>query len=96
MKISADEVRYIAKLAKLRFNDEEINKLTEEFESILTHFQSIDRMDLKKVDLNRLSEGQELVARADANTCFNDKEKLFRNVKSMGGSYVQVPRIIEG
>ncbi len=95
MKISRDDVTYIAKLAKLRFSDDELAKLTGEFESILTHFQSIDRMDLEGVDLDKVPTGQKSVVRADKNIVFDDKDKLFRNAKGMNGTYIQVPKIIE-
>lgn len=95
MKISKDDVVYIAKLAKLRFTDEEIAKLAGEFESILNHFQSIDRMDLEHVDPDEITDGREPVVRADDNVIFSDREKLFRNAGSMRGTYIQVPRILE-
>lgn len=46
MGITADEVKYIAKLAKLRFNSNKIQKLAEEMESILAYFHSLSKMDL--------------------------------------------------
>jgi len=95
MKISKDDVVYIAKLAKLRFSDEEIEKLTGEFESILSHFQSIDRMDLENINADDIKDGRGSVVREDRNAVFEDKEKLFRNAESMRGTYIQVPRILE-
>lgn len=94
MKITIDDVRYIAKLIKLRFSDEEAQKLVEEFEGILTHFKTIDKMDLD-IDLNQLPKDQKPVIRADSKTVFEDKTKLFQNVKSMRDTYVQVPKIFE-
>jgi aspartyl-tRNA(Asn)/glutamyl-tRNA(Gln) amidotransferase subunit C len=91
MKISTDDVKYIAKLAKLRFNDEETSKLAEEFGSILTHFKSIDKMDLDSVDLNQFPKDQKSVVRADGNTCYDNKTKLFQNAKSMRRAFIQVP-----
>ncbi len=95
MKISKDDVVYIAKLAKLRFSDEEIEKLTGEFESILGYFQSIDRMDLETVDPDEFADGRETVFRTDENVFGGDREKLFRNAASMRGTFIQVPRILE-
>ena len=47
MKVSIDEVKYIAKLAKLSFSDEEAEKFAGEFESILDQFQYLSDMDLE-------------------------------------------------
>lgn len=95
MKISKEDVVYIAKLAKLRFSEDEIEKLTGEFESILDYFRSIDRMDLENVDPDEFADRRETVSRADENVIFGDREKLFRNAGSMRGTFIQVPRIID-
>ena len=47
MKVSIDEVKYIAKLAKLSFSDEEAEKFAGEFESILDQFQYLSDMNLE-------------------------------------------------
>ena len=95
MKITREDVAYIAKLAKLRFSDEELVRLTGEFESILTLFQSIDRMDLENVDLDKVPVEQQSVIRPDENIIFEDREKLFKNAGTMRETYIQVPKIIE-
>jgi len=55
MKVTVENVEYISKLAKLKFTEEEAEKLAGEFESILTHFETIDKFDLSDIDLNIFS-----------------------------------------
>jgi len=95
VKISVEDVRYIAKLAKLSITFEQAQKMVGEFEGILTHFESIDRLDLGdlRVELQDLNTGT--VLRKDEISVFKDKEKLFLNAKSMRDSYIRVPKIIE-
>lgn len=95
MKISIDEVNYIAKLAKLRFSEEEAKKMAEEFQSILGHFESIDKFDLDDVQLDIYSEDLKPHLRKDETAVFEDKKKLFQNVKSMDNTSIKVPKIIE-
>lgn len=95
MKISIDEVNYIAKLAKLRFTEEQSKKLSEEFQSILSHFESIDKFDLSDISLDIYSEDLKPVLRKDETSVFEDKKKLFQNVKSMCDTSIKVPKIIE-
>lgn len=95
MKISIDEVKYIAKLAKLRFSEEEVKKMTEEFESILGHFEAIDKFNLDDIKLDVFSEDLQPYLRKDETTVFKDKKKLFQNVKSMDDTSIKVPKIIE-
>lgn len=95
MKITKSEVNYMAKLSKLRFSDEESEKLVEEFESILEHFASIDKFDLDSVNLNSFNPDSQSVVRKDVPLVFEDKKKLFQNAKKMRGTYIEVPKIIE-
>lgn len=95
MEITREEVQYIAKLAKLRLTEAEAEKMAKEFEAILGHFQSIDRLELndsKAVDLKPV---QQTVLREDQATIFKDKKKLFQNAKKVRQGYIEVPRIIE-
>jgi len=93
--ISIDDVKYIAKLAKLRFTDEEAERMSKDFEGILEHFKSIDKFDLSAVDLNKYKDGLESVIREDEVKVYEDREKLFQNVKTMRETYIEVPKIIE-
>lgn len=95
MRISIEEVNYIAKLAKLKFTEDEAKKLAEEFQGILTHFESIDKFDLSDIHLDIYSEDLKPVLRKDETTVFEDKKKLFSNVKSMKDTSIKVPKIIE-
>lgn len=95
MKITVEDVNYIAKLAKLNFTEEQAQKMVKEFEGILSHFESIDKIDLSDVTLDLYNEGMMSVLRKDVNSVFEDKKKLFQNVKSMRDTYIEVPKIIE-
>ncbi len=95
MKITIENVNYIAKLSKLSFTEEQAEKMAKEFESILTHFESIDKLDLSDVHLDIYNENLKSVLRKDEMAVFEDKKKLFQNVKSMRDTSIQVPKIIE-
>ncbi len=94
MKVKIDDVKYIAKLAKLRFTEEEVEKLTLEFESILGHFEAIDNLELSDVDINEFDEVT-TEFRKDEVKVFEDKKKLFQNVKSMRDTSIEIPKVIE-
>jgi aspartyl-tRNA(Asn)/glutamyl-tRNA(Gln) amidotransferase subunit C len=94
MKIQAEQVEYIAKLAKLKFNEDEIEKLAGEFENILTHFEAIDNVNLDDIDINKFDEVNREF-RKDKMEVFQDKKKLFQNVKSMRDTSIQVPKVVE-
>ena len=93
-KVSIEDVKYIAKLSKLKFTEEEALKMASEFEAILTHFKTIDNMDLSDVDINAFDEVN-TEFRKDISEVFEDKKKLMQNVKSLRDTSIQVPKIIE-
>lgn len=95
MKVEIKDVKHIAKLSKLSFTEPEIQKLIVEFESILSHFESIDNFDLSDINLDLNSHDLKPVLRHDEMKSFEDKKKLLQNVKSMKGSAIMVPKIIE-
>ena len=87
MAISKDEVKYIAQLAKLHFEEDEAEK----FENILEQFKTLDALDLDDVVEKRPTVS---VTRKDIpKKC--EIEDLFRNVKTMRDTAIEVPKIIE-
>ncbi|MFA6941323.1 MAG: Asp-tRNA(Asn)/Glu-tRNA(Gln) amidotransferase subunit GatC [Clostridiaceae bacterium] len=94
MKIDKSTVDYIAKLAKLSLTDEKSEKMAKEFEAILTHFQSLNNADLDDVKID-YKDNIKPVFRKDETSVFEDKKKLFQNAKSLEGSSIKVPKIIE-
>ena len=84
MAISKDEVKYIAQLAKLHFDEDEAEKFAKEF-------KTLDALDLDDVVEIRPTVS---VTRKDIpKKC--EIEDLFRNVKTMRGTAIEVPKIIE-
>lgn len=88
VKISVEDVKYIAKLAKLSITSEQAQKMVKEFESV-------DRLDLKAVRTDPQYRNAEPVLRKDEISVFEDKEKLLQNSKSLRDDYITVPKIIE-
>ena len=93
MKVSVEEVKYIAKLSKLKFSDEEAEKFAHEFEGILDNFQYLNELDLEiKEDIDKVE--LKPIVRKDEVKTFECTD-LFRNVKDMQETYIKVPKIIE-
>lgn len=93
MNVTIDEVKYIAKLAKLNFSEEEAEKFAGEFEGILENFKYLNELDL---EIHDDEEKKELkpIFRKDEVKKF-DCNDLFRNVKDKQDTYIRVPKIIE-
>ena len=91
MSISKNDIIHIAKLAKLKLDDEEATIFAREFENILKQFKTLDKLDLDDVTMEKPNVS---VLRKDVQKkC--EIEDLFRNVKTMRGTAIEVPKIIE-
>ena len=91
MVITKDDVKYIAKLAKLRFDDDEAQVFAGEFENILEQFKTLDKLNLDDVKIERPSVA--VVRKDERKKC--EIEDLYRNVKVMRDTAIEVPKIIE-
>ncbi len=91
MTITKEDVKRIAKLAKLRFDDEEAEKFAVEFEHILKHFEAVDKLNLH--DVKHIKPHVSVVRRDISKKCKIDN--LYENTKSMRETYVEVPKIID-
>ncbi|WP_244835397.1 Asp-tRNA(Asn)/Glu-tRNA(Gln) amidotransferase subunit GatC [Clostridium sp. BJN0001] len=93
MSVSIDEVKYIAKLSKLKFTDDEAEKFSKEFESVLDNFKYLNELDLSIKDDVKV-DTLEPVERKDEIKDFGEKD-LFRNVKNMQDGYLKVPKTFD-
>lgn len=91
MEITEDDVKYIAKLAKLQFSEEEAEIFADEFKNILEQFKTLDKLHLEDAKIER---PKVAVVRKDIRKkC--DIVDLYRNSKNMRETYIEVPKIIE-
>jgi len=94
VKVSREEVEYIAKLANLKFSPIEMDKLLKEFESILDHFENLKKEDLEGFDMYSFDE-KSLRIRKDEVVDFENREKLFSNVKKMRDNCIEIPKVVD-
>ena len=92
MNVTIDEVKYIAKLSKLRFTDEEAAKFASEFEGILENFKYLSELDLEIND-DEIKKELKPIVRKDEVKKFECND-LFRNVKVKLDTYFKVRMII--
>ncbi len=94
--ISKNDVNYIAKLSKLEFKDDEIEKLTTEMNKILDYVNKLGELDTE--DIEPTSHALSIVnAMRDDNIgeSLTSEEALKNAPKSLNGHF-EVPRVIEG
>jgi aspartyl/glutamyl-tRNA(Asn/Gln) amidotransferase, C subunit len=98
VKITENEVRYIAGLANLNLTDEEIHRFRADLDEILTHIDKLNELDLTGVE----PMAQVLYEAEETATLREDKEVqplgealALENAPLSGAGYFKVPKVIE-
>ena len=95
MKITREEVRRVALLARLQFAPEEEALLTGQLDSILEYMEKLNRLDTEKVE--PLAHAVDVVNAFREDRVVNEPqpENLLANAPAQENSFFKVPKIIE-
>jgi aspartyl-tRNA(Asn)/glutamyl-tRNA(Gln) amidotransferase subunit C len=95
MKLTAEQVRRVALLARLKLTPEEETSLTEQLDSILGYMNKLAELDT--VDVQPFSHAVEndVALREDAVTNRPNTEALLANAPDRDNTFFKVPKIIE-
>lgn len=94
-KLTKEEVKHVADLARLNINEDEIEKYSVQLNDILTE---IDKILSVEIDENE----EMLISTTDAVNRLNEdevgkmltKEEIFKNTKNKSGDYIIVPKVL--
>lgn len=95
MSITVEEVRYIAELARLRFEPEEEERLARQMSDILAYMEKLNELDTAAIP--PMSHVLDLynVFRDDAVEQRISREEALSNAPDADGEYFRVPKVIE-
>lgn len=98
MKLTDDEVRYVADLANLRLSNDEVARMSHDLGEILTHIEQLNELDTAGIEpmAQVLYDADEIATlREDVpHTPLTNKEAL-ANAPVSGNGYFKVPKVIE-
>lgn len=97
MALSLDDVKKVARLARLRITEAEAARFQGQLENILGHMADLAALDTAKVEPTAHALGLTNVLRPDvpAPTTPETREALLKNAPEREGPYVKVPKVIE-
>ena len=95
-KISPEQVRHVAKLARLALTDEEVARFGPQLESILEYVAKMDRLDVTNVEPMAHPLPITNVLRQDVVTDSLPVEKVLQNAPETDGPFFKVPKVIGG
>jgi aspartyl-tRNA(Asn)/glutamyl-tRNA(Gln) amidotransferase subunit C len=98
MKITEQEVRWVAELANLQLTDEEAARMARELDGILTHVEKLNELDTSGVE----PMAQVLFASGGAAALREDRpgeplgaETALAGAPAAGAGHFKVPKVIE-
>ncbi|MCR9152679.1 MAG: Asp-tRNA(Asn)/Glu-tRNA(Gln) amidotransferase subunit GatC [Croceimicrobium sp.] len=94
MKISLEEIRHLAHLARLEFKEEEMKSMQGDMDKILGFVAKIDELNLEGVEpLVYLSEERN-VLREDRSSTILSKDEALKNAPDKDSDYFRVPKVL--
>ena len=93
-KISKEEVKKVAHLARLELNDNEINNHSKQLEKILEYIKQLEKIDTENVPCTTRAIEVTNAFRKDEKKDFENTEQLLELGPSREDKYFKVPKII--
>lgn len=95
VKISREEVAWVAHLARLEFNEVEMDTFTAQLNDILNHVDKLSEAETTGVEpLANATLGKNAFRSDEVTASFSPRESLANAPEGRGG-FFQVPRVIE-
>lgn len=95
MALTADEVRYIARLARVALADDEVERLRDELSTILDHFAVLNDVDTEGVPPTAQSLDQANVERDDEPAPSTPREEILANAPRREGDFLRVRAVLD-
>jgi aspartyl-tRNA(Asn)/glutamyl-tRNA(Gln) amidotransferase subunit C len=93
-KLTLDDVRKVARLARLALDDSALHRLTDQLESILGYVEKISQADVTGVVPMAHALPLHNVFREDVVTPSLPLEKVLQNAPATDGPFFKVPKVI--
>ncbi|HAE62628.1 MAG TPA: Asp-tRNA(Asn)/Glu-tRNA(Gln) amidotransferase subunit GatB [Eubacteriaceae bacterium] len=95
MKLTKEDVMYVADLARLEFNEEEIEKYVHQLGEILNYEEQLNELDTTGVEPTAHVLPIKNVLREDELVESLDRQKALMNAPSQDKGCFKVPKVIE-
>ena len=93
-RISSDEVKKVAQLARLELNESEINQHAEQLEKILEYIKQLEKINTEYVPCTTRAIEVVNVLRKDEKKNYENSEEILDLAPSRENKFFKVPKII--
>lgn len=92
--IDTNTVKHVARLVRLGISDEEAQKFSGQFSSIIDYFNMLNEVDTENVPPASDITNNKNVLREDIVTPSMDREEFLNNAPNREGGYIKVPTVL--
>ncbi len=96
MKITRNDVEHVARLARLRFSEDQLEVFTSQLNDILAYFDKLQKLDTTSVEPSSHAVNLTNVFREDVVTASIPEEESLKNAPASERGCFRVPKVIEG
>lgn len=93
-KVSREEIKHIANLARLELNENEIDKYIENLQDILNFAEVVNNAPVQDLDITIGTNEAKNVFRKDEIKVFEDNEALLANATEKDRNMFKIPKVI--
>lgn len=93
-KVSKEEIKHIANLARLELNENEIDKYIENLQDILNFAEVVNNAPVQDLDITIGTNKAKNVFRKDEIKVFEDNEALLANATEKDRNMFKIPKVI--
>ena len=95
MSVNAEQVRHVARLARIAMSDAEVEKMVPEFNNILKGVEQLGEVDTDGVEPLTAVIDNELRLRDDIVNDGNCRDDILKNAPEAQHGFFAVPKVIE-
>jgi aspartyl-tRNA(Asn)/glutamyl-tRNA(Gln) amidotransferase subunit C len=94
MSVTINDVKYIANLARLNFEEKELESFTSQFNEILSFFEKLNELDTENIEPLSHPIPNQNVFRDDKLKSYVSQEEALKNAPDRSDEFFKVPKVI--
>ena len=95
MSLDKEKIKHVAKLARISVDDEKVNSLTKDLNSIFKFIEKLNELDTDKVEPLTSILNQSLRFRKDKINDGKIRERILKNSPRKNEEFFVVPKVVE-
>ena len=95
MPLDKEKIKHVAKLARISVNEDKVNSLTKDLNSIFRFIEQLNELNTDQVEPLTSILNQSLRSRKDEVNDGKIREKIFKNSPKNNEEFFVVPKVVE-